>query len=192
MLSHAIPGQGFARPCGTRTGQAANAGRDDRRRGMRQTKGAPGRMTHFMGTHHNRLDAKGRVSIPASFRTALRDGDAPASLVLRPSHKHRCIEGWPPAMFAALSAPLQAFDVFSEDQDDLALAVFADAWPMEADKEGRIVLPENLKAHAGLVDSVVFMGLGTTFQIWEPKAAEERRAAALLRARGLTLPGGKA
>jgi MraZ protein len=95
-------------------------------------------------------------------------------------------------MFAALSAPLQAFDVFSEDQDDLALAVFADAWPMEADKEGRIVLPENLKAHAGLVDSVVFMGLGTTFQIWEPQAAEERRTAALLRARGLTLPGGKA
>jgi MraZ protein len=150
-------------------------------------------MTQFMGTHQNRLDAKGRVSIPASFRTVLRggDGDGAAALVLRPSHKHPCIEGWPPAVFAALSSPLQAFDLFSEDQDDLAAALFADAWPMEADKEGRIVLPENLKAHAGLSDSVVFMGLGATFQIWEPMAAEQRRAAARerVRARGLTLPG---
>jgi MraZ protein len=153
-------------------------------------------MTHFMGTHQNRLDAKGRVSIPASFRTVLRggEGDGPASLVLRPSHRHACIEGWPPAVFAALSAPLEKLDVFSDDQEDLAAALYADAWPMEADKEGRIVLPDNLKSHAGLVESVVFMGLGATFQIWEPKAAEQRRNAARerVRARGLTLPGGTA
>jgi MraZ protein len=175
-------------------GAGGNAGRDDRRRGTNWTEGAPGRMTQFMGTHQNRLDAKGRVSIPASFRAVLRESDADGALVLRPSHKHPCIEGWPGAVFAALSAPLQKFDVFSEDQEDLAAALFADAWPMEADKEGRIVLPENLKTHAGLVDSVVFMGLGTTFQIWEPKAADQRREAARerVRARGLTLPGGTA
>jgi MraZ protein len=153
-------------------------------------------MTHFMGTHQNRLDAKGRVSIPASFRAVLRGGedDHPVALVLRPSHRHPCIEGWPPSVFAALSEPLGRFDVFSDDQEDLASALFADAWPMEADKEGRIVVPETLKEHASLVDSVVFMGLGATFQIWEPKAADQRRAAARerVRARGLTLPGGTA
>ena len=150
-------------------------------------------MTHFLGTHQNRLDAKGRVSIPATFRAALRaDGsEGGIPLVLRPSHTHPCVEGWPAAAFHALATPLQTLDVFSEEHDDLAAALYADAYPVEADREGRIVLPDALAGHAGLSDSVVFMGLGRTFQIWEPAAAERRRASARERARsrGLTLPG---
>jgi MraZ protein len=111
--------------------------------------------------------------------------------VLRPSHTHACIEGWPPAMFAALSAPFQKLDLFSEEQDDLAFTLFADAYPVESDKEGRIILPEFMKEHAALTEGVTFMGLGRTFQIWEPAAAERRRIEARERARtrGLTLPG---
>jgi MraZ protein len=153
-------------------------------------------MTHFLGTHQNRLDAKGRVSVPAPFRAALRahaeaSGLPGPQLVLRPSHKHACIEGWPAAVFQSLATPLDRLDLFSEDHDDLAAALYADAFPAESDKEGRIVLPEHLTAHAGLKDAVVFMGLGRTFQIWEPAAAERRRAEARERARagGLTLPG---
>lgn len=152
-------------------------------------------MTQFLGTHTNRLDAKGRVSIPAPFRAALRtEAGGNASLVLRPSHKHACVEGWPDAVFQALARPLNALDMFSDQHDDMAAALYADAYPLEADKEGRIVLPESLVAHANLSDSVVFMGLGRTFQIWEPSAAERRRAEARERARtaGLTLPGGAA
>lgn len=150
-------------------------------------------MTTFMGTHLNRLDAKGRVSVPAPFRTALRAGsdDGVAALVLRPSHKHPCIEAWPAAVFQALETPLDRLDLFSEAHDDLAASLYADAWPVEADREGRIVLPESLVAHAGLSEQVAFLGLGRTFQIWEPAAAERRRAEARERARehGLTLPG---
>ena len=146
-----------------------------------------------MGTHLNKLDAKGRVSVPASFRTALRTGseDGVAALVLRPSHKHPCIEAWPNAVFQALETPLDRLELFSEAHDDLAASLYADAWPVEADREGRIVLPEPLVAHAGLSDQVAFLGLGRTFQIWEPAAAERRRAEARERARehGLTLPG---
>jgi MraZ protein len=147
-------------------------------------------MSQFLGTHTNRLDAKGRVSIPASFRAALKAGEG--GLVLRPSHKHPCVEGWPAATFHALATPLDALDMFGEAHDDLAAALYADAHPTEPDKEGRIVLPDDLIAHAGLADSVVFMGLGRTFQIWEPEAAERRRAEARerTRTRGLTLPGG--
>lgn len=151
-------------------------------------------MSQFLGTHQNRLDSKGRVSVPAPFRNSLRaasDGAA-QSLVLRPSHKHPCIEAWPDHIFQALAVPLDRLDQFSEAHDDLAAALYADAFPVEADKEGRIVLPESLVAHAGLTGAVVFMGLGRTFQIWEPGAAERRRAEARERARelGLTLPGG--
>ncbi len=151
-----------------------------------------------MGTHQNRLDAKGRVSVPAPFRAALKakadaagDPDA-GEMVLRPSHVHPCIEAWPAGVFYALAAPLDRLDLFSQAHDDMAAALYADAISIETDKEGRIVLPDSLVAHAGLQDSVVFMGLGRIFQIWEPQAAERRRVEARehARSRGLTLPGG--
>jgi MraZ protein len=151
-------------------------------------------MTHFLGTHQNRLDAKGRVSVPAPFRSALRQAGETngcgAQLVLRPSHKHPCVEAWPAAEFQALAAPLDRLDLFSEEHDDLANTLYADAYPVETDKEGRIVLPDALIAHAGLTEAVVFMGLGRIFQVWEPQAAERRRAEARerARARSLTLP----
>lgn len=161
-------------------------------------------MTHFLGTHQNRLDAKGRVSVPAPFRAVIRAlngtaepesaGQNGAPVVLRPSHKHPCIEAWPASVFRQLATPLERLDLFSEEHDDLAAALYADAFPVDADKEGRIILPEGLVAHAGLTDAVVFMGLGRTFQIWEPVAAERRRAEARERARsrGMTLPGAPA
>ena len=159
-------------------------------------------MSVFLGTHQNRLDAKGRVSIPAGFRAVLRsrsqtaesisDASATVQIVLRPSHKHSCIEAWPPDAFAALASPLDRLDMFSEDHDDLSAALYADAYPVDTDREGRIMLPEMLTAHAGLSDSVAFMGLGHIFQIWEPKAAERRRTEARDRARGVSLPGTRA
>jgi MraZ protein len=151
-------------------------------------------MTHFLGTHQNRLDAKGRVSIPAPFRAALKGrGDTNGNgthLVLRPSHQHQCIEAWPAELFDALSEQLNRLNLFSPQHDDLAASLFADAFPVEADKEGRVVLPDSLVSYAGLTDAVVFMGLGRTFQIWEPAAADRRRTEARERARehGFTIP----
>ena len=149
-------------------------------------------MSQFWGNHQNRLDAKGRVSIPAPYRTALRGEQAasPIAMVLRPSHLHACIEGWSVAAFQALAAPLDAMDVFSPEHDDLAATLYCDAYAMEADREGRIVLPNLLVAHAGLSETVAFMGMGRTFQIWEPEAARRRATEARGRARenGLTLP----
>jgi len=148
-------------------------------------------MTHFLGTHQSRLDAKGRVSVPAPFRAALRAGSDTATMILRPSHQLACIEAWPHAVFDALAAPLEQFDVFSDTQNDLATTLYADATPLEADKEGRIVLPERLLRHAGIGDVLEFMGVGKIFQIWHPEAAERRRAEARERVRSgnLTLPG---
>ena len=148
-------------------------------------------VTHFLGTHQNRIDAKGRVSIPAPFRAGLRGlaGEhSEVELILRPSHKHNCIEAWPPSLFARLAQPLDALDMFSEAHDDLAAALFADAMSVEADKEGRIVIPGVLAGHAALENAVVFMGLGQIFQIWEPDAAQRRRDEARSSARLHSLP----
>ena len=86
---------------------------------------------------------------------------------------------------------MDRLDLFSDEHDDLSMSLYADACPVEADKEGRIVLPEGLKAHAGLADAVTFVGMGRIFSIWEPGAAEQRRTEARERARNrnFTLPG---
>jgi MraZ protein len=151
-------------------------------------------MSQFLGTHQNRLDAKGRISVPAPFRTALRaaaNGEG-AGLILRPSHHQPCIEAWPTAAFHALATPLDELDVLSEAHDDLAATLYADAFQMEADKEGRIILPELLVEHAGLTDAVAFVGMGRIFHIWEPAAFTRRRSEARERARLQTLSQGKA
>jgi MraZ protein len=139
-------------------------------------------MSLFLGTHQNRLDAKGRVSVPAAYRLSLRAGE-PAGLILRPSHQNASIEAWPGAMFHALSAPLERLDLFSAAHDDLAVALYADAYPIEPDKEGRILLPDALVAHARLSDAVTFIGMGRIFQIWEPKAAALFREESIARER---------
>ena len=146
-------------------------------------------MTHFLGTHQNRLDAKGRVSIPASFRSALKkqsqngDGNGSVQLILRRSHQYPCIEAWPETAFAALARSLSELEQFSPEREDFATTLYSDAYPLETDKEGRIVLPGDLAAHANLTEAVAFMGLGETFQIWEPSAAEQRRTQARDRTR---------
>jgi len=135
-------------------------------------------MNPFLGQHQNRLDAKGRVSVPASFRTALKEISGSLEMILRPSTAYACIEAWPRPHFNELEKSLQAMDVLSEAYEDRAISLYADAYPVVADGDGRILLPEKLAAHAKLTDSVVFMGRGNIFTIWEPAAAEARTAAA--------------
>jgi MraZ protein len=149
-------------------------------------------MTPFMGTHVSRLDAKGRVSIPAPFRAVLKSGPGgSATLVLRQSHKQLCVEAWPAHVFHALATPMQQLDVFGDAQDDLAFTIYGGATEIEPDRDGRVVLPESLARYAKLGDNAAFVGTGKLFQIWEPEAAERRRVEALERVRAgkLTLPG---
>jgi MraZ protein len=148
-------------------------------------------MSQFLGTHPNKLDAKGRVSIPAPFRAALRgvDGDA-ATLVLRPHHTHRCIDGFAASYFHTLASSMARLDLFSADQEDLAIALYADAVELAPDKEGRIVLPQQLIDWAGLEQGATFVGMGRQFQIWSPEAAARRAAEARLgvQSRRLAVP----
>ncbi len=134
-----------------------------------------------MSTYQSRFDVKGRISIPAPFRAVLRAIalDGSATLMLRPSHKHPCIEAWPPTRFETWAEQQKQADDPDADEDDLAIRLFADTVAAEPDKEGRIVLDNFLVEHAGLADSetVTVIGLGNRFQLWEPGAAEQRKKA---------------
>lgn len=147
-------------------------------------------MALFNGTYVQNFDAKGRVSIPASFRAALRAGaasiatndDGPISipLVLRPSDKVRCIEALTEQRHQALVAELEKLDPLSEEYDALATVLFADAYPIETDKEGRIIIHDALLGLAGITraGSVAFVGMGTRFQLWNPDDVPGRKAEA--------------
>jgi MraZ protein len=142
-------------------------------------------MALFIGTHQNKLDAKGRVSIPAQFRSVLKknshagEGAAVATVYLRPSHQNPCIEGWTELGFEALSEPVaKDYNLFSQEHEDFVMALFGDACALESDKEGRIMLPDHLIAHAGITEAVTFIGTRNNFQIWEPAAGAKRLAVA--------------
>ena len=148
-------------------------------------------MSQFLGVHPNKLDAKGRVSIPAPFRALLRgpDGET-AALVLRPHHNHRCIDGFAASEFYALGASMARLDLFSADQEDLAIALYGEAMEVVPGKEGRIVLSQRLIEWAGLEQSATFIGMGARFQIWSPAGVARRAEEARLgvQTRRLALP----
>jgi MraZ protein len=168
MLSHECPrrggGTGQKGPQPTPRRQAATTQVAQRRQG----KGRTGeQMSDFMGTHRNRLDRKGRVSVPAQFRASLARLGSP-ELVLRPSHKAACIDVWTRAQLDAAAPQVNRLALFSDDADVASAVLYADAWPTTPDAEGRIVLPEDLIAHAGLEkeSEIAFLGLGPTFAVW--------------------------
>jgi len=145
-------------------------------------------MRLFLSTFTNKVDKKGRVSVPATFRAALAalaaTGSAFNGIVAYRSFTAPCIEGCGIDFMERLSdSAQQQFDAFSPEADDITSLIFADARQLACDPEGRVMLPEDLLAHAGIGEGATFVGKGATFQIWEPEAYKvidaEARARAL-------------
>ncbi len=130
-----------------------------------------GGMALFLSTFVNKVDKKGRVSVPAPFRTALT-GQSFGGIVVFRSYKFPAIEACGGDRMERLSSSVDDLALFSEQQDDLAATIFADARQLAFDSDGRVVLPEELASHANITDRAAFVGRGPTFQIWEPKAFE--------------------
>lgn len=138
----------------------------------------------FLSTIINRLDKKGRVSVPASFRLILAGQSFPGIIVFR-SYVLQALEGFGMDRMQRLSAELDRLDPFSEEQNDLTASIFADAQQLPFDPEGRVTLPETFCAHAQLTDQVAFVGQGATFQLWNPDlfVAHQEAARARLKLR---------
>jgi MraZ protein len=79
---------------------------------------------------------------------------------------------------AELGANISRIDLFSDAHDDLTATVFADAKQLPFDGEGRIVLPPSLAEHAGITETVAFVGRGPLFELWEPGALDSYKAEA--------------
>ncbi len=146
-------------------------------------------MALFLSTYTNKIDKKGRVSVPAPFRSALGE-QAHKGVVLFSSNQHRCIEGFDWAKMEEISARMDHYDLFSDDQDDLATTIFGQSIQLLFDSEGRITLPADLIAAADITDKATFVGLGRKFQIWCPEIFADRKeqARSAVKERKLTIP----
>ena len=121
----------------------------------------------FVSQFTNKLDAKGRVSVPASYRQALATQGIEGFYCLK-SAGHRSLTGYGRSMLDALGEKLKAHHPGSRDY--LVLATYASqATLLSFDDEGRVRLPDELIAYAGLKDRVLFNGAIDIFEIWDPE-----------------------
>ena len=131
-----------------------------------------------------RLDSKGRVSIPASFRSVLgRDGFA--GLYCYPALDRPAIDAGGNALMAEIEAVIARYAPFSDERERFAVALYGTSETLKIDGEGRVTLSETLKSHAGITDAVSFVGLGHKFQIWEPSRFQSELAEATQKVREL-------
>lgn len=141
-------------------------------------------MSLFLSSYENRLDTKGRISVPASFRASV-SGEKFPGVVLYRSFTNNCIEGLSMSRMEQLAAATDKMGVFDNDLDDLTAMLFADARQLMFDVTGRIVIPSDLLAHAGITNSAIFVGRGNSFQIWNPDSFRVAQNAALTRLRNV-------
>lgn len=134
----------------------------------------------FIGTFINKIDAKGRISVPAPFRTSLQARGL-NGVALYPSPTGDCIEGCGIDRIQSLVDAMRDDPLPSVDDDAVAHLIIGGARETPFDGGGRIVLPEDFIAKAKLTDKGAFVGKGHTFQIWEPAALAKTQDALMKR-----------
>lgn len=123
-------------------------------------------MASFSSTFINKIDSKGRLSVPASFRAALV-GQSFNGIVTFPSFDLPALEAGGVERVEELMAQADGLEEYSPDHRAL-ISLLSDVIQLPFDSEGRIILPPPLIAHAGITDHAAFAGRGHTFEIWEP------------------------
>ena len=129
-------------------------------------------MALFTGHTVNKVDRKGRVSVPASFRNELVRLSFPGIVVFPSPEGLPAIDGAGIDWLEKLSANFGTANPFAPQLPKSRMALFGQVERLSFDPEGRVILTRGLMAHAGISDSAAFIGMGETFQIWQPEASE--------------------
>lgn len=127
-------------------------------------------MPLFLSTYTNKVDKKGRISVPAPFRAELNSGGA-EGFVAFPHPELKCIEGWDKGRMTRLAEGMDEFSPMSADYSAIS-TLMSKSRELMFDPEGRVTLVDDLMNWAGITDQVVFAGRGQTFQVWCPTEYE--------------------
>jgi MraZ protein len=141
-------------------------------------------MDRFVSHFTNRLDAKGRVSLPAPFRSLLaKDGwDA---IYIHPALGQPTLDCGGQRLIAELEQLVGRFPAYSRERELISTSVFGMSQQAKLDGEGRFLVTDTMRQHAGITDSIVFVGLDHKFQIWAPERFAERQTAAASHMQGV-------
>ena len=126
----------------------------------------------FLSSFENKLDKKGRVSVPATFRSHL-SALGYNGFISYPSFNHSALEACSQDRIEKLSSTIDSLNPFEEKRDYFATSVLSESESHQFDTEGRVSISEKLLNHAKIKNNVLFVGLGRTFQIWEPTNFEK-------------------
>ena len=126
----------------------------------------------FLSSYENKLDKKGRVSVPATFRSHLTSMGY-NGFISYPSFNHSALEACSQDRIEKLSNTIDSLNPFEEKRDYFATSILSESINLQFDSEGRISLTSKLLKHAKIKNSMLFVGQGKTFQIWEPTTFEK-------------------
>jgi MraZ protein len=124
----------------------------------------------FLGEYQYKVDAKGRVPLPPKYRERLKDG-----LVLT-AGPETCIVAYPSSEWEKIAANLTGGPMLPNKLRRLHRALFASAYDLETDGQGRIALPQLLRDHAGIRDDVIIAGANTYFELWNIEQWQAEKA----------------
>lgn len=131
-------------------------------------------MNIFLSKYINKIDKKGRVSIPAGYRGALAKENF-NGIIVYPSFKNNCIECCSMSRLEELSKIIQNLDPYSDERDAFETIVLGEAVQLQFDNEGRVILPNYLMDQVGITTQGCFVGKGLVFEIWSPDKFEDYR-----------------
>ena len=125
-------------------------------------------MVEFVGRFLNRIDKKGRVSVPALWRPNLL-GKEFSGIVVQQSEEYSAIDGFSQKYLERLQNWLEEEDPLLETNEFEATMVFSSSM-LPFDSEGRVIIPEVFRNQSTLESEALFIGMGRRFRIWEPRA----------------------
>ncbi|WP_299849668.1 division/cell wall cluster transcriptional repressor MraZ [uncultured Roseovarius sp.] len=138
----------------------------------------------FRGEFNQKVDGKGRMSIPADFRAVLADGDPrypenplPRLVVLHGPHLKNCLHAYTIDDMAEIEAGIRKLPRGSVERKRASRMILGKSWDTEIDKDGRIVLPQRLRQQIGLEGDATMVAMGDYFEIWNKNTYEEIEAA---------------
>ncbi|MCM2399073.1 division/cell wall cluster transcriptional repressor MraZ [Rhizobium sp. S95] len=146
-------------------------------------------MNRFLSNATNRIDAKGRVSVPAVFRSVLAQRDI-QELYCFQDFVFPAISVGGPDVLERYERQIANEDPFSREGNEMSLLVHGGGVFMKLDAEGRLMVTDFIRDFTGITTEVCFVGRSDHFQLWQPQAFQEMQAAAReeRRLRGLRTP----
>ncbi|KOA55046.1 MraZ family transcriptional regulator [Bifidobacterium animalis subsp. animalis ATCC 27672] len=121
----------------------------------------------LLGTYNPKIDAKGRMAIPAKMRAQLGEG------MVMARGQERCVYLLPQSEFRRIAAQIQRVSVGNKAARQYLRVFLSGAVDQDTDKQGRVVVPQMLREYADLGDDIVVIGVGTRAEIWNRKAWEQ-------------------